>query len=86
LLLFSGRIDYFWVAPAESWRELVGPEVAAKVDAIDQIEWAVTGRSLTSGQFAADKQTRKGSRDERSKSRAIDAAAGQHIGDHPRPI
>src|ERR1700730_9614005 len=41
LLLFSGRIDYFWVAPVENWRELVGPEVSAKVDAIDEIEWAV---------------------------------------------
>ena len=86
LLLFSGRIDYFWVAPVENWRELVGPEVSAKVDAIGAIEWAVTGRSLTSGQLAADKQRLRGSRDERSKSRAIDAAAGQHIGDHPRPI
>jgi hypothetical protein len=27
LLLFSGRIDYFWVEPVENWRELVGPEV-----------------------------------------------------------
>jgi hypothetical protein len=41
LLLFSGRIDYFWVAAAENWRELVGPEVSAKVDAIDEIERAV---------------------------------------------
>jgi hypothetical protein len=86
LLLFSGRIDYFWVAPVENWRELVGPEVSAKVDAINEIEWAVTGRSLTSGQLAADKQRRRGSRDERSKSRAIDAAAGQHVGDLARPI
>jgi hypothetical protein len=36
LLLFSGRIDYFWVAAVENWRELVGPEVSAKVDAIDE--------------------------------------------------
>ena len=42
-----GRIDYFWVEPVEHWRELVGPEVAAKVDAIDQIEWAVTSGALT---------------------------------------
>ena len=38
----SGRIDYFWVAAVENWRELVGPEVSAKVDAIDEIECAVT--------------------------------------------
>jgi hypothetical protein len=24
----------------ENWRELVGPEVSAKVDAIDEVEWA----------------------------------------------
>src|SRR6201981_740239 len=42
LLLFSGRIDYFWVAAAENWRELVGPEVSAKVDARDEIEWGGT--------------------------------------------
>ena len=47
LLLMSGRIDYFWVQPVENWRELVGPEVAAKVDAIDAIEWAVTSGALT---------------------------------------
>jgi hypothetical protein len=41
LLLFSGRIDYFWVEPVENWRELVGPEVCARVDAIDEIDWAV---------------------------------------------
>jgi hypothetical protein len=32
----SGRIDYAWVAAVENWRELVGPEVSAKVDAIDE--------------------------------------------------
>jgi hypothetical protein len=37
----SGRIDYAWVAAVENWRELVGPEVSAKVDAIEEIEWAV---------------------------------------------
>src|SRR5208283_1891870 len=47
LLLFSGRIDYFWVAPVENWRELVGPEVSAKVDAIGAIEWAVNIDLLT---------------------------------------
>ena len=36
----SGRIDYAWVAAVENWRELVGPGVAAKVDAIEEIEWA----------------------------------------------
>ena len=41
LLLSAGRIDYFWVAAVENWRELVGPAVSAKVDAIDAIEWAV---------------------------------------------
>jgi hypothetical protein len=86
LLLFSGRIDYFWVAPVENWRELVGPEVSAKVDGINEIEQAVTGRSSISGQLAADEQRRRGSRDERSKWRAIDAAAGQQIGDLTRPV
>jgi hypothetical protein len=41
LLLMRGRIDYLWVESVENWRQLVGPEVAAKVDAIDKIEWAV---------------------------------------------
>jgi hypothetical protein len=41
LLGISGRIDYFWVETVENWRELVGPEVSAKVDAIDEIEWAL---------------------------------------------
>src|SRR5215469_5648893 len=27
----SGRIDYAWVAAAENWRELVGPEVSARL-------------------------------------------------------
>lgn len=46
----SGRIDYAWVAAVENWCELVGPEVSARVDAIDEVEWAVTGRSSTNGQ------------------------------------
>jgi hypothetical protein len=46
----SGRIDYACIGPVENWRELVGPEVSAQVDAIDEIEWAVTGRPSTSGQ------------------------------------
>src|SRR6201993_344354 len=49
LLLFGGKIDYFWVAAAENWRELVGPEVSAKVDAIDEIESAVTSGPFTGG-------------------------------------
>ena len=40
----SGRIDYAWVAAAENWRELVGLDLSAKVDAIDEI-----GRAVTSG-------------------------------------
>ena len=39
----SGRIDYAWVAAVENWRELVGPEVSAKVDAIDE-RWVTSGR------------------------------------------
>ena len=41
----SGRIDYAWVAAVENWRELVGPEVSARVDAID--ERAVNSAPLT---------------------------------------
>ena len=52
LLLFGGRIDYFWVGPLENWRELVGPEISAKVDAIDEIEWAVTSGALTGARLA----------------------------------
>jgi hypothetical protein len=58
LLLFSGRIDYFWVEPVENWRELVGPEVSAKVDAVDEIEWAVTSAPLTGAGLL--EQTRSG--------------------------
>jgi hypothetical protein len=43
----SGRIDYAWVAAVENWRELVGPEVSAKVDAIHEIEWAVNSGPFT---------------------------------------
>jgi hypothetical protein len=43
----SSRIDFAWVAAVENWSELVGPEVSAKVDAIEEIEWAVTGGPLT---------------------------------------
>jgi hypothetical protein len=58
LLLFSGRIDYFWVAPVENWRELVGPGVAAKVDAIDEVEWPATSGPLTGAGLVG--QTRSG--------------------------
>ena len=37
----SGRTDYTWVGAVDNWRQLVGPEVAARVDAIDKLEWAV---------------------------------------------
>jgi hypothetical protein len=33
----SRRIDYAWVAAVEDWRALVGPEVSAKADAVDEI-------------------------------------------------
>jgi hypothetical protein len=36
----SGRVDYAWVAAVENWREIIGPEVSAKVDAIEEIELA----------------------------------------------
>jgi hypothetical protein len=42
----SGRIDYFWVEPVGNWRELVGPELAAEVDATDEIK-----RAADSGPF-----------------------------------
>jgi hypothetical protein len=37
LLGIPGRIDYFWVAPAENWRALVGSEVSAKVGAVSNL-------------------------------------------------
>jgi hypothetical protein len=43
----SGRIDYAWVAAVENWRELVGPEVSTRVDAIDEIERAVNSGPFT---------------------------------------
>ena len=48
----SGRIEYAWVAAVENWRELVGPEVAVKVDAIDEIEWAINNGPFTVGRAA----------------------------------
>ena len=56
LLGISGRIDHFWVETVENWRELVGPEVSAKVDAID--EWWVTSGRLTGAGLL--EQTRSG--------------------------
>ena len=52
-------------------RELVGPEVSAKVDAVDEIEWAATGRSSTSvllisGQGDGEDHTVSGINGERS--------------------
>ena len=48
LLLISDRIDYFWVEPVENWPELVGPEIAAKVDAIEE-------RPVNSGPFTVSR-------------------------------
>jgi hypothetical protein len=49
----GGRIDYAWVAAVENWRELVGPEVSAKVDAIHEIEWAAnSGPFIGAGWFS----------------------------------
>jgi hypothetical protein len=58
LLLISGRIDFFWVAAVENWRELVGSEVSAKVDAIDEAEWALHGGPFTGAGLV--EQTRSG--------------------------
>ena len=46
----GSRIDYAWVAAVENWRELVGPEVSARVDAIDEIE-----RAVNNGPFTGDR-------------------------------
>jgi hypothetical protein len=54
----SGRIDYSWVETLENWRELVGPGVSAKVDAIGEIEWAVTSGPFTGAGLV--EQTRSG--------------------------
>ena len=58
LLLMSGRIDYFWIEPVENWRELVGREIAAKVDAIDEVEWVVPSGPFTGAGIA--EQTKSG--------------------------
>jgi hypothetical protein len=46
----SSRIDYAWVEAVENWREIVGPVVSAKVDAVDQVEWVVNGSRSTGNQ------------------------------------
>ena len=50
LLLFSGRIGSFWVEPVENWRELVGREVSAKVDAIDDFQTVKLSSRLTANE------------------------------------
>jgi hypothetical protein len=46
-LLGISRINFFSAETVENWRELVGPEVCARVDAIDEIEWAVNNGPFT---------------------------------------
>ena len=53
----SRRIDYAWVAAVENWRELDGPELSAQVDAIDEIEWAVTSGPFTGAGLVEQKMT-----------------------------
>jgi hypothetical protein len=66
LLGINGRIDFFWVETVENWRELVEPEVSAKVDAIDEIEWASNNGPSTASR--ASWQTMSG-------PRSLDASA-----------
>ena len=54
----SSRIDYAWVAAVNDWRERVGPEVSAKVDAVDESEWAVNSGPLNGAGLV--EQTRSG--------------------------
>jgi len=56
----SSRIDYAWVAAVENWRELVGAEASARVDAIDEIERAVNSGPFTWSRVS--EQTRSGPR------------------------
>ena len=60
LLGINGRIDFFRVETVENWRELVEPEVSAKVDAIDEIEWAPNNGPSTASR--ASWQTMSGPR------------------------
>jgi hypothetical protein len=62
----GSRIDYAWVAAVENWRELVGPEASAKIDAIDEIECAVNSGPFTGAGLV--EQTRSG-------PKSLDAAA-----------
>ena len=70
----GSRIDYAWVAAVENWRELVGPEVSARVDAIDQVKRAVNSRPFTEAELV--EQTRSGP----TSIKSMGAAAG------PQPI
>ena len=54
----SSRVDYAWVAAVNDWRERVGPEVSAKVDAVDESEWRVNSGSLNGAGLL--EQTRSG--------------------------
>jgi hypothetical protein len=78
LLGISGRIDFFWVETVENWRELVGPEVRARVDAIYEIEGGVNNGPSTASR--ANWQTTSG-------PRSLDASAAlcsHESGDYPR--
>jgi hypothetical protein len=46
LLGISGRMDFFWVETVKNWRELVGPEVSAKLDATNENRMGGDGRVL----------------------------------------
>ena len=54
----GSRVDYAWVAAVENWRELVRPDVSARVDALDEIEWAVTCHSSRNKQAETEGITR----------------------------
>jgi hypothetical protein len=62
----GSRIDYAWVAAVENWRGLVGPEVSARVDAIDEVRRAVNSGPLTGARLVEQK---------RSGPRSLDASA-----------
>ena len=54
----SSRVDYAWVAAVNDWRERVGPEISAKVDAVDESEWGVNSGPLNGAGLL--EQTRSG--------------------------
>jgi hypothetical protein len=54
----GSRIDYAWAAAVENWRELIGPEGSAQVDAIDEVKRAVNSGPLT--RAGPVEQTRSG--------------------------